>query len=206
MQKCFITSQTDALPSWYEAFGDALTLSCLPLPETLSANVLYWLDWHSLSDEQAESTLALLLAGAQKVVVMTSHPDAQRGMQFFSIGVRGYCHRFAVASQLCEVAKVIELGGVWLGSEAMQRLMQGTLRVAAAVDKKGDAEVLLAQLTPKERLVALEVAHGASNREISVTLSVSERTVKAHLSAIFDKLAVRDRVQLALILNNIDLR
>jgi len=47
------------------------------------------------------------------------------------------------------------------------------------------------------------VAHGASNREIAVALEITERTVKAHLSAIFDKLGVRDRVQLALRMNNI---
>jgi DNA-binding NarL/FixJ family response regulator len=52
-------------------------------------------------------------------------------------------------------------------------------------------------------MVAEQIAHGATNREIAVALDISERTVKAHLSAIFDKLGVRDRVQLALAMNNI---
>ena len=52
-------------------------------------------------------------------------------------------------------------------------------------------------------MVAEQVAHGASNREIAEALEITERTVKAHLSAIFEKLGVRDRVQLALAMNNI---
>ena len=52
-------------------------------------------------------------------------------------------------------------------------------------------------------MVAGQVAHGASNREIAEALDITERTVKAHLSAIFEKLGVRDRVQLALAMNNI---
>jgi two-component system, NarL family, nitrate/nitrite response regulator NarL len=61
----------------------------------------------------------------------------------------------------------------------------------------------LDDLTSRELMVAEQVAHGASNREIAVALEITERTVKAHLSAIFDKLGVRDRVQLALRMNNI---
>ena len=52
-------------------------------------------------------------------------------------------------------------------------------------------------------MVADQVAHGATNREIAQSLEITERTVKAHLSSIFRKLEVRDRVQLALAMNNI---
>ena len=51
--------------------------------------------------------------------------------------------------------------------------------------------------------MAEHVAHGASNREIATNLEISERTVKAHLSVIFDKMGVRDRVQLALAMNSV---
>jgi DNA-binding NarL/FixJ family response regulator len=63
----------------------------------------------------------------------------------------------------------------------------------------------LDELTAKELEVAKQVAVGATNREIAEELHMSERTVKAHLSAVFDKMAVRDRVQLALTMNNVKL-
>ena len=61
----------------------------------------------------------------------------------------------------------------------------------------------LASLSARELMVAERVARGASNREIADALGISERTVKAHLSVIFTKLNVRDRVQLALAMNNL---
>jgi len=53
-------------------------------------------------------------------------------------------------------------------------------------------------LTPRERDVAIEVAHGATNKEVAQRLNITERTVKAHLGAVFEKLGVRDRLQLVL--------
>jgi two-component system nitrate/nitrite response regulator NarL len=61
----------------------------------------------------------------------------------------------------------------------------------------------LNDLTAREQMVAEQIATGATNREISERLEITERTVKAHLSAIFEKLGVRDRVQLALAMNNV---
>ena len=56
-------------------------------------------------------------------------------------------------------------------------------------------------LSEREVQVARMVAAGASNKEIASRLAITERTVKAHLAASFEKLAVRDRLQLALRVN-----
>lgn len=49
------------------------------------------------------------------------------------------------------------------------------------------------------------VAGGASNKEIAGQLSITERTVKAHLSAVFEKLGLRDRLQLSLKINGLSI-
>ena len=53
-------------------------------------------------------------------------------------------------------------------------------------------------LTERESTVARQAAIGDSNQEIATALGITERTVKAHLSAVFEKLGVSDRLQLAL--------
>jgi DNA-binding NarL/FixJ family response regulator len=59
----------------------------------------------------------------------------------------------------------------------------------------------LQMLSERERAVALCVARGESNKEITRDLNIAERTIKSHLTAIFEKLGVRDRLQLAILLN-----
>ncbi|MBK7686047.1 MAG: helix-turn-helix transcriptional regulator [Rhodocyclaceae bacterium] len=58
-----------------------------------------------------------------------------------------------------------------------------------------------ANLTAREQQVACAVAGGASNKEVARTLNITERTIKAHVSAIFQKLGARDRLHLSLIMN-----
>ncbi|UUA74872.1 helix-turn-helix transcriptional regulator [Cellvibrio sp. QJXJ] len=57
-------------------------------------------------------------------------------------------------------------------------------------------------LTGRERAVAELVAAGKTNKEVARELDITERTVKAHLGASFEKLGVRDRLQLALAFSN----
>src|SRR5439155_25689548 len=61
----------------------------------------------------------------------------------------------------------------------------------------------LTALTEREREIALLVGGGAANKEIAAHLGVTERTVKAHLTAIFRKIGVNDRLRLALLLNGV---
>jgi DNA-binding CsgD family transcriptional regulator len=72
--------------------------------------------------------------------------------------------------------------------------LQNALPPPAAPDQR------LGELSPREREAAIMAGSGASNREIAAGLCITERTVKAHLSAAFAKLGVRDRLQLALLL------
>ncbi len=56
-------------------------------------------------------------------------------------------------------------------------------------------------LTERERETAHHIARGASNKEIARELGITERTVKAHVGAILEKLNLRDRLQIALRVN-----
>ena len=68
----------------------------------------------------------------------------------------------------------------------------------AAHERSPEATARIADLTDREREVALAVGRGLSNAEIASELYLSVPTVKAHVSRLFDKLGVTNRVQIAL--------
>ena len=80
----------------------------------------------------------------------------------------------------------------------MRRFMASAGGMVAQASQRPAVD--LDDLTRRERQVAEAVADGLSNREIAERLSISERTVKARLTTVFQKFDVRDRVQLALLL------
>ena len=96
-------------------------------------------------------------------------------------------------------------GGLWIGEPLMQRLIGATSRIQAASREDGGEE-WSKNLTEREKEVASTLAKGASNKEIASALGITERTVKAHITAIFEKLQVRDRLQLSLIVNRLTSR
>jgi DNA-binding NarL/FixJ family response regulator len=107
---------------------------------------------------------------------------------------------------LREVATVVVHGGVWTGPELLKRLVAmshealSVLPLAAAPTSARALEAARdwANLSARELQVAQAVAEGRSNKEVADLLSISERTVKAHLGAVFEKLGIRDRLQLVL--------
>lgn len=138
---------------------------------------------------------------AARVVVVSGVPDDREGLRAINEGARAYCHLFAVPEMLQEVALVVQHGGLWVGPALVARLAAATWNLTAPQVSPQVQEDLLRLLSSRELEVAQAVAQGLSNKEIAEKLFISERTVKAHLGATFEKLHVRDRVQLVLRLN-----
>lgn len=127
-------------------------------------------------------------AGAPRVVVLTSFPADERVVEAMRAGAAGYLLKDAQPSELLAAIRTAHAGGAPLHPDAAARLV-GELRrpQAQAPD-----------LTSRERDVLTLVARGLANKAIAQRLSLSEKTVKAHVSAILRKLDVTDRTQAAL--------
>lgn len=137
------------------------------------------------------------------VVVLSRVPQDAEGLQAMDAGARGYGHFWSVPSVLQQMAQVVTNDGLWVGPTLVRRLLK-----ASAGLLQGGSEVAaeslgadVSALSQREREVAYAVAAGQSNKEVAEKLFISERTVKAHLGAVFDKLGVRDRLRLALCLS-----
>jgi len=200
MQQFFVSSTGQLKDRWATAFPEAEIVGKVSDISGTSPGVI-WLDTSKLATGEKLARLTEAVAKGHPVVVLSATPGELEAFQALNAGCAGYCHVNAAAQQLREIALVVEHGGLWMIPELMQRLLALSVRVVPA--KAGSGEPALNELTARELMVADQVAHGATNREIAQSLDITERTVKSHLSAIFSKLAVRDRVQLALAMNNI---
>ena len=141
----------------------------------------------------------LLQHSKYKIVAASSNPKEASAIEALDAGCAGYCHAFADAATLRQVDQVVRAGHVWIGAELMQKLIQTANRaVAIRSSEPSTVKVWNDCLTAREEQVAQLAANGASNQQIATECQITERTVKAHLSAIFEKLNIADRLQLAL--------
>jgi len=119
-----------------------------------------------------------------KVVVLTSFARQDSVLPAVRAGVAGYLLKDVGPGELAEALRAVHAGGAPLHPQVAATVMQSV----TAEDP----------LTPREREVLRLIARGLSNRLIARELVLSEKTVKAHVSAILGKLGVADRTQAAL--------
>jgi DNA-binding NarL/FixJ family response regulator len=135
-----------------------------------------------------------------RILLLTSHPDDREGLLALKAGVRGYCHREIEAALLAKAVRVVQAGEIWIARKVIPRLLDELTVLAEPRTERRppDLDARLARVTPRQRQIMQLLSAGGTNKDIAAQLNVAERTVKAHLSAIFTKLGVSGRLRLAL--------
>ncbi len=182
------------LPRWRQAFPAGLAARSGDVA-SFSA-VLVWLRLDPGAPAAPQVDTARLRIGSAALIILSDTPNDDEALAVFSGAVRGYCNSHAGPEVLQQVASVVLQGGMWIGEPLMQRLMAAINRVM--LPPVVDEDSWSRTLSQRECEVAQIIVAGASNKEIGVQLGISERTVKAHVGAVLEKLQVRDRLQLAL--------
>ncbi|MGH3909525.1 MAG: LuxR C-terminal-related transcriptional regulator, partial [Pseudonocardiaceae bacterium] len=121
-----------------------------------------------------------------RVLVLTSFTEPAAVLPAVRAGAAGYVYKDIDPPALATAIRAVHAGHVLLNPDVARLLTAG------------DVQPTGARLTAREREVLGELAHGRSNREIARTLTLSEKTVKTHVSAVLSKLGVADRTQAAL--------
>jgi DNA-binding NarL/FixJ family response regulator len=139
---------------------------------------------------------------AAKLIALADAPDVGEGMLALLAGVRGYCDK-NISARLIRKARIAVLRGeMWITRGVVPLLLT---RLAESARRHRDDSAPLssafAALAPRERQIAKLVGGGASNKEIAHRLDVTEATVKAHLTSVYRKLNVSDRLRLALVVS-----
>jgi DNA-binding NarL/FixJ family response regulator len=120
------------------------------------------------------------------VVILTSFSDSERIIAALDAGAVGYLLKDAEPEHVIEGIRAAARGESPLHPRAARQLLSARSTRASV------------ELTPREREVLALVRNGLANKQIARRLGISERTVKAHLTSVFQTIGVADRTQAAL--------
>jgi DNA-binding NarL/FixJ family response regulator len=140
-----------------------------------------------------------LLAGTDPpmVIVLTTFDADEHVVEALAAGADGFLLKDTSPAEIVAAIRKVAAGDPML-SPSRRRSRWIRVRVTDGDDRAQVAAQRLAALTQRERDVALAVGRGLSNAEIGAELHLSVPTVKTHVSRVFDKLGVTNRVQIAI--------
>ena len=153
---------------------------------------------HHLNDFENDIDLFSNLLKEYKniyLIALSNTPTNLEGCKLLRVGYKSYLHALSNYQILKSAVESVVTGNIYLYPELMQFLVA---QVGTTQENKKDKNLDI--LTPKEIEVLNLVAKGYSNSKISKELDIAEVTVKKHIGSMFQKLDVKDRLSLALIL------
>ena len=122
---------------------------------------------------------------AARILVLSIHDHEEYVRQSVKAGAQGYLRKDSSPAELRSAIRAVYEGASFFGAAAARSL-------SSALEEQSP----LATLTPRERDVLVEVAKGASNKEIASHLNISVRTVESHRDALTRKLGIRGAASL----------
>ena len=138
---------------------------------------------------------------AVAVVVVSANDDPRVVRRALDHGAAGYLPKSSGLDELREAIRSVLACEQWLPAA-----LRATVARAQSSQQDTELAARLASLSPQQFRVLTLVAQGLLNKQIADRLDVQERTVKAHLSAIFERLGVRNRTQAGVVLRELELR
>jgi DNA-binding NarL/FixJ family response regulator len=149
-----------------------------------------------LDGVQATERLLAQQPDPPKVVMLTTFDLDEYVFAAIRAGASGFLLKDSRPDELLAAIRTVLGGDAVVAPSATRRLLE---HVAGELPAGTGEDPRLAQLTPREREVLLEIARGRSNAEIAGDLFMAEATVKTHVGRLLAKLEQRDRVQLAVL-------
>jgi DNA-binding NarL/FixJ family response regulator len=137
---------------------------------------------------------------ATKVLMVTAYSEDENILNAAKGGARGYVLKGIDLPTLLQAIKTVQKGGLWIDKEmpaadTFEEIAQGQMN---GIDP--EYHDVIGTLTKRETEILRLVAEGLTNEEIGKKIFISEKTVKTHLTNIFDKLKVNNRFKAALLI------
>lgn len=134
--------------------------------------------------------------GAPRILVLTTFDADDNVLDALRAGASGFLLKATKPERMVESILAVAAGEPAFSPTVIGQVVAAATRGDAG-DRRRDALTSLDALTDREREVAIAVARGWSNAQVSAELFMSVATVKAHISKIFEKLGLENRVQIA---------
>ncbi|MFV0362972.1 MAG: response regulator [Suipraeoptans sp.] len=133
-----------------------------------------------------------------KIIILTTFDDDEYVYNALKYGASGYLLKGISMDGLVDAIQTVYSGQAMINKDIATKVLKLFSQIAKADYTIQVKKELAMKLTETEKNIIREVGRGASNREISDRLSLSEGTVRNYLSMILNKLDLRDRTQLAI--------
>ena len=136
-----------------------------------------------------------------KVIVLTTFDADDQVIDALAAGADGFLLKDTAPQQILQAIRTVD-GGEAMLSPSVTRTVIGRVRTQGVTARGRAAVDRLSLLTDREKEVAVSVGRGLTNADIAGELYLSVPTVKAHVSRLFDKLEVTNRVQIAMVVHD----
>ena len=139
---------------------------------------------------------------ATRVIILTAFSEDENVLNAAKGGAKGYVPKGVPSATLLQAVKIVHNGGCWIDKEipcweVFEEIVQAQTNSREAPPPLNES---IKALTKREMEILRLVAEGLTNEEIGKKIFISEKTVKTHLTNIFDKLKVNNRFKAALML------
>jgi len=135
---------------------------------------------------------------ATRIIMVTGAVEEYELRQALRLGARGFVLKESGAEQLLESIRVVHGGEYFVGRECMADLVSAVRNRGVVIEGKVPPRKADFGLTTRERQIVSAVVNAYQNKEIAEKFAISEKTVKHHLTNIFNKVGVSNRLELAL--------
>ncbi len=198
MNILFFSSDEDIVDEWKEKKDfqwSALVYDIESLNEALQSqeDIIVLVDYDSVAHE-----LNKLITNdnvPKNVVVLESKPELLTGKMLLSHGIKAYGNSRMLKMHFDTMLETVANGNLWTYPQLTAALIQREESLSVAAE-----ELLEHRLTTQEKNVVKAILEGLTNDALAHKFGITTRTVKAHVSSIFSKLHVNDRVSLILLL------
>lgn len=196
------SSKPEVIRHWNSAFGDKNVRICKNEKEMYGiidedySNIVLLLEHRQYSDIESFLSLFQKEYPEVKIMLFSNKPNFEQGYSLLKYGIKSYANTYMRPIHLKEAYLTVKSGKIWLYPEFIQLMISELATSKKALHVENDS--ILAKLSKRETQIALLLKDGLSNKEIALKTGITERTVKAHLSSIFEKTGVKDRLSLAL--------